>query len=41
VAVAAIRLPYRLGLVGAVVLGMIAAMLVDTIVEQRKMKNIA
>jgi len=41
VAIAAIRLPYRLGLVGAVVLGMIAAMLVDTIVEQRKMKNIA
>ncbi|MGZ3238960.1 MAG: AzlC family ABC transporter permease [Burkholderiaceae bacterium] len=41
VAVAAINLPYRLGLIGAVVLGMIVAMLVDMIVEQKRIKNIA
>ena len=35
-AVAFIRLPYRLGLLIAVVLGMVAAMSVDTILDRRK-----
>ncbi|HEY8101367.1 MAG TPA: AzlC family ABC transporter permease [Burkholderiaceae bacterium] len=41
VAVAAIKLPYRLGLVAAVLLGMAVAMLADTIVEQRRIRSIA
>lgn len=41
VAVAAIRLPYRLGLVAAVMLGMAVAMLVDTIAERRRVKEIS
>jgi predicted branched-subunit amino acid permease len=40
VAVAAIGLPYRLGLVVAVLLGMIVAMLVDTLIERRRVEEI-
>jgi predicted branched-subunit amino acid permease len=41
VAVAAIKLPYRLGLVAAVLLGMVVAMAVDTIAEQRRVRKLA
>jgi predicted branched-subunit amino acid permease len=41
VAVAAIRLPYRLGLVAAVILGMGAAMLIDTIAERKRVREIS
>lgn len=40
-AVAAVNVPYRLGLVGAVLLGMIVAMLVDTMIEQKRLKEAA
>ncbi|MBS0309581.1 MAG: branched-chain amino acid ABC transporter permease, partial [Proteobacteria bacterium] len=36
IAVALIRLPYRLGLLIAVMLGMVAAMSVDIMLERRK-----
>jgi predicted branched-subunit amino acid permease len=41
VAVAAINLPYRLGLVAAVLLGMVVAMLVDTVVEKKQVEELA
>ncbi len=41
VAVIAVELPYRLGLLLAVVIGMIAAMAVDSVLERRKRSGAA
>jgi predicted branched-subunit amino acid permease len=40
VAVAASKLPYRIGLVAAVICGMAVAMLVDAIAERRRVKSL-